>query len=216
MFFLYLDESGDLGFDFVNKKPSKFFTVCILTIEGKLNRRRIAKGIKITIRRKLNPKNKRKRIVEEMKGSSTSIEVKRYFYRKVEKIDFSIHSITLNKTRVYKELVRNKSRVYNWVTRLLLDNINFPQNRSRITLILDKSKGKREIEEFNSYIQRQLEGKIEPEIPFEINHLDSKKDKVLQAVDLFAWGVFRKYEKRDYEWFNIFKNKVKFDKLYLP
>lgn len=30
MWYLYLDESGDLGFDFVNKKPSKFFTVSIL------------------------------------------------------------------------------------------------------------------------------------------------------------------------------------------
>ncbi len=27
MWNLYLDESGDLGFDFVNKKPSKFFTI---------------------------------------------------------------------------------------------------------------------------------------------------------------------------------------------
>ena len=24
MWYLYLDESGDLGFDFVNKKPSRF------------------------------------------------------------------------------------------------------------------------------------------------------------------------------------------------
>ncbi len=30
MWYLYRDESGDLGFDFVNKKPSGFFTLCIL------------------------------------------------------------------------------------------------------------------------------------------------------------------------------------------
>ncbi len=34
MWYLYLDESGDLGFDFVNKKPSKFFTITILVIKG--------------------------------------------------------------------------------------------------------------------------------------------------------------------------------------
>lgn len=34
MWFLYLDESGDLGFDFVNKKPSKFFTIAILEIKS--------------------------------------------------------------------------------------------------------------------------------------------------------------------------------------
>lgn len=32
MWFLYLDESGDLGFDLVNKKSSKFFTVAILAV----------------------------------------------------------------------------------------------------------------------------------------------------------------------------------------
>ena len=32
MLHLFLDESGDLGFDFVNKKPSKFFTITILVL----------------------------------------------------------------------------------------------------------------------------------------------------------------------------------------
>ncbi len=34
MLYLYLDESGDLGFDFINKKPSSFFTICVLAIRG--------------------------------------------------------------------------------------------------------------------------------------------------------------------------------------
>ncbi|MBU1291133.1 DUF3800 domain-containing protein, partial [bacterium] len=34
MYYLYLDESGDLGFDLVNKNSSKFFTVCILLIKS--------------------------------------------------------------------------------------------------------------------------------------------------------------------------------------
>ncbi len=29
MLYLYLDESGDLGFDFVNKKPTKHFVISI-------------------------------------------------------------------------------------------------------------------------------------------------------------------------------------------
>jgi len=34
MWYLYMDESGDLGFDFVNKKPSKFFTITIVGFNG--------------------------------------------------------------------------------------------------------------------------------------------------------------------------------------
>jgi hypothetical protein len=65
MWYLYLDESGDLGFDFVNKRPSKFFTIAILAVSGIDGNRDITNAVKITIRRKLNPKHHRKRMVEE-------------------------------------------------------------------------------------------------------------------------------------------------------
>jgi hypothetical protein len=63
MWYLYLDESGDLGFDFVNKKPSNFFTVTILVVEGVENNRALLNGVKKTIARKLNPSSKRHRVV---------------------------------------------------------------------------------------------------------------------------------------------------------
>jgi len=66
VWFLYLDESGDLGFDFVNKKPSKFFTVTILAIKGPENNRLLIKAVKKTLRRKLN---RRKVAAEELKGA---------------------------------------------------------------------------------------------------------------------------------------------------
>jgi len=51
--YLYLDESGYLEFDFFAKKPSKFFTVTILTINGIENNRRLINAVKKTIKRKL-------------------------------------------------------------------------------------------------------------------------------------------------------------------
>jgi hypothetical protein len=45
MLFLYLDESGDLGFDFVNKKPSKFFVVTILAVKGYEENRKLINGV---------------------------------------------------------------------------------------------------------------------------------------------------------------------------
>jgi len=58
MWYLYLDESGDLGFDFINKKPSKFFTITILALSSYKSNRQLIKAVKTTIRRKLNPKSK--------------------------------------------------------------------------------------------------------------------------------------------------------------
>ncbi len=76
MLHLFLDESGDLGFDFVNKKPSKFFTITILVLSSTDANRKLIKAIKKTLSRKLNLKNKNK--VHELKGSSTTMEIKKY------------------------------------------------------------------------------------------------------------------------------------------
>ena len=215
MLYLYLDESGDLGFDFVNKKPSRFFTICILVVKGTESRKRIVKMIERTLRRKLNPKNKRKRFVQELKATSTTLSIKEYFYRNIRDVDFSIYSITLNKKRVYLRLIEDKARVYNWVARMLLDQIDFTTADAQISLVIDKSKSKPEIAEFDKYILSNLQGKIDPKIPLNISHRDSQEDLCLNAVDLFSWGVFRKYEKKDMVWYEAFKGKIRYEDLYL-
>jgi hypothetical protein len=216
MWYLYLDESGDLGFDFVNKKPSKFFTVAILAIKDIEQNRKILKAVEFTLKRKLNPRGKRKRMVQELKGERTNLSIKTYFYQKISSINFSLYATTLNKIRVYERLRKNKSRVYNFMARQVLDQIPFNKSKNeRIIFTIDKSKGKLGVKEFNDYILRQLEGRINPKVPFDIYHEDSKKNKGLQAVDMFAWGIRRKYEFGDKQWYQIFQEKIKFDKQYL-
>ena len=53
MLYLYLDESGDLGFDFVNKKPSKYFVVSILVVKGHEANRRLINGVKKNFKKKI-------------------------------------------------------------------------------------------------------------------------------------------------------------------
>ncbi len=216
MLYLYLDESGDLGFDFVNKKPSKYFTVAILAIRGHKENRQLLKAVTKTLRRKLNPKGKRKRLVTELKATKTTLGIKKYFYQQLKPINFDIYTITLSKKRVYETLVQNKSRVYNFIARNVLDQIPFNDKDMRVELILDRSKSKPEIFDFNSYIRRKLEAKIDTKVPLEIYHWNSENCGGLQAVDMFCWGIFEKYERKKYDWFNIFKSKVRYDSLYLP
>jgi len=85
-----------------------------------------------------------------------------------------------------------------------------------VYLIIDKSKSLSEVKEFNKYIIRQLEGKLDPSIPLDINHFQSKENKGIQVVDMFCWGFFRKYERRDLSWYNVFKDKIVYETLYLP
>src|SRR3990172_2144087 len=141
MWYLYLDESGDLGFDFVNKKPSKFFTVTILAIRGPANNRLLIKAVKKTLARKLN---RRKSVVSELKGARTVFEIKMYFYGQIEELKFGVYSLTLNKKRVFERLTINKERVYNYISRLVLDKIPIEKAQEQVILILDKSKSPKE------------------------------------------------------------------------
>ena len=217
MWYLYLDESGDLGFDFVNKKPSKFFTVTILAVESIESNRKLINAVKLVLRRKLNPRGKRKRMVQELKGTATTTDIKNYFYQQVKAMRFGLYAMSLNKRRVYEHLVQEKSRIYNFVARQVLDRIPFENSGSeRVELIIDRSKSKPEIEEFNSYIRRQLEGRLNPKTPLDMYHWNSQTTAGLQAVDMFCWGIFEKYERNRTAWFELFQEKVKFCDVYLP
>ncbi len=210
MLYLYLDESGDLGFDFFAKKPSSFFTVTILAIKGVENNRALLGAVRNTVKRKL-PRSSR----SELKGSAAAFEIKQYFYNKVRDIPFDIYALTLNKKRVSSDLAQRKDRVYNFIARNVLDKVRMGDASTRIEFIIDKSKSRHEIKEFNDYITRQLKGRVDPRVPLDIYHHTSHENLGLQAVDLFSWGIFRKHERNDTEWFDLFKGRVKYDDRYL-
>ena len=210
MLYLYLDESGDLGFDFFGKRPSKYFTVTVMLVQGMENRKQVAKSVKRTLQKKLSRTKG-----WELKGSKQPLEIKRYFYSHMEHVPFELYALTLNKRRVYDYLSHKKDRVYNFISRKVLDVIPFSKASVRISLVVDRSKSRKEIREFNDYLVRQLNGKIDPQIPLDINHHLSHEDLPLQAVDLFSWGIFRKYEKNDKQWFDVFAGNIKYDEIYL-
>ena len=214
MWHLYLDESGDLGFDFVNKKPSKFFTVCIFAVSGDEANRKLIKEAKLVLRRKIN--NKRTHIIHELKATKTTQEIKCYFYNRVKDVHFGIYAVTLNKQKLFERLTKQKSRVYNYIARQVLDAIPFEKNNGeRVSFVLDKSMAKPEIEEFNTYIRRQLEGKLPPSVSLDISHRHSHQDFGIQIADLFSWGIFQKYERKNSNWYDIFRKKVRYDELFL-
>lgn len=214
MLYLYLDESGDLGFDFVNKKPSAFFTICALAIKGAGNDRALTNAVRAVIKRKLfqGPNS----AVTELKGSGTSIEVKKFFYKKVSGIDFKLYAVTLNKKRVYNSLADDKERIYNYIARLTLERVDFKDAAVRVILTVDKSKSKHEILGFNEYIVNQIKARLDPRVPLNIYHNLSQESPGLQATDMFAWGISRKYEKGDRTWYEVFKTRLRIDRLYLP
>ena len=211
---VYLDESGDLGFNFSKLKTSQYFVIALLVVYDMKSNKKIEKAVQRTLKNKIR-KKKRKANTIELKGSKTSFKVKEYFYRQIKDCKFEIYSIVLNKKRVYPELRRNKERLYNYLARLILGKCPLKKVQTRLILKVDRSKAKKEQGAFDRYLIFQIQAILSPKIPLEIYHIDSKESKGVQAMDMFIWGIFRKYENSDLEWYRVFREKVKFETVFL-
>jgi len=124
--------------------------------------------------------------------------------------------LTLNKRRLYPELQDRKEITYNYLARLILDEIPFEHAQTRVSLIMDRRKTSREAKRFNHYVEHQLRNRLPPNVPLDIFHASSQESPGLQAVDMFCYGIFKKYEMKRTAWWNVFQGKVVKDILYLP
>jgi len=217
MQYLYLDESGDLGTQFQSSGTSKYLVITVLAIEGEAAKKSVEKAIERTMKNKLrkNP-HRRSRFATELKGTNTELADKRYFYRQVAAVPFNLFAVILDKVRYVDQLQRNKNRVYNFITHLTLKELPLERASTRITLTIDRSKRKPALSELNAYLLKQLEQRIPSQVPLTINHYDSQESKALQVVDLFAWGIHRKYEAKNMEWYEIFREKLAYEMIYPP
>lgn len=216
--FLFLDESGDLGFGLSKKGTSKYFTVTILICENKAATNKIRQAVKKTLRNKINHR-KPKRVTKELKGTGTTIENKKYFYSKLPGDNFSIYSVTLNKARVQDHLKTKdgKKKLYNFLARFIIEKTHIQKTKEEnVNFVIDRCKNKEEIKDFNQYIKNQLQALLPLNTKLNITHESSEENLCLQAVDLFCWGISRKHTYNDREWYDCYKEKVRYDRKYLP
>lgn len=214
---VYLDESGDLGFDFARSKTSSKFVITLLVCNSADSAGGFRKAVRRTLKNKLNNKKNKSRIVQELKGTGTSLAIKRYFYRQAPDNGWRIYTVALNKVRVEEPLrsKQGKKKLYNFLARFIIEHVDLSGAAPAVTLITDRCKNKEEVEDFNGYIANQLEALLPLNIPLNIYHENSQDNPGLQAVDLFCWGVYRKYEMQDLEWYEVYREKISFETEYL-
>jgi hypothetical protein len=209
---IFLDESGDLGFDFKKEGTTHFFVVTLLVVKDEQRAKLIRKAVERTLRNKVLRRKKKLEKHAELKGSHTSLAVKKYFLRQLKDSEFSIYTIALEKRRVFRDLRRIPERLYNYVARKVIDQLPFQEELYRVTLVIDKSKGKKEVRGFNKYLRAQLSGVVSPNVLLQIDHSDSHAERGLQAADVFCWGIFRKYEFNDDVWYKMFVRRISFER----
>ena len=130
----------------------------------------LKKEVDTTLKRKINNKKKKKRIASEIKGSKTTLEIRKYLYARIQNLDFEIYSITFQKKNVRESLKNNKARLYNYFVRQLIDRVDLSFASRKLTIVLDKSKNKEQIKDCNEYLIRNIEAKIPLEVEIDILH----------------------------------------------
>ena len=209
MAYIFLDESGDLGF-----KPtsSKWF---LFTIVLTNNHKKIEKVIK-NIRKGLKKKYK----LKELHAYHADSIIRHRMLKKLSQLeDLKVLCIILNKKRVYVDLQNQKNHLYNYTANILLDRLHSKKLikiDEPISLYIDKKDTNKFIRDnFEKYLKDNLvkrgnNGRIEIKIK------PSHSEKCLQAVDFVSWAIFRKYERGDYEYYEDIKDKIVGEKLLFP
>lgn len=205
MSYIFLDESGDLGFNFKKKKTSKFFVVTFLFVED--NKSSIEKIVKRT-HSELKKKTKRK--VGILHAVNEKAITRQRLLKRLAEKNCVIMVIYLNKNKVFTKLQDEKQVLYNYVTNILLDRIytrKIVPIDKKIKLIASRRETNKFLNDnFKSYLNRQIKNKHNGEIKISIK--TPHEEKVLQAVDFVSWAIFRKYENSDDSYYNIIKNKI--------
>lgn len=204
MSYIFLDESGDLGFD-PKKKNSKYFMVTILATLDKKPIEKVVKKIHVSLKKK----------VKRLSGGILHCYKEKPVTRKrllklLNTRDCVVLAIYLNKAKVYTKLREEKHVLYNYVTNILLDRImtkKLIDQKLGIVLIAAKRETNKFLNEnFKDYLNKQIESKHGLKIKIELK--TPAQEKSLQAVDFASWAIFRKYERGDDSYYTLIKSRI--------
>lgn len=199
--YIFLDESGDLGF---SKKSSKWFLFTLIIIEDKRSLERVVKKVWKSL-------YKKHKHVGELHAFHEKEMTRKKMLRMLNEIkDVQVMTVVLNKEKVHISLREQKNILYNYVANILLEKIhktpNF-NNEQIIELVVDRKDTKKSLRKnFIEYLTASIKGRGVKDCKIELH--SSHDNKSLQAVDFVSWAIFRKYEYADFEYYEIIKDKI--------
>lgn len=201
MWYIFLDESWDLWFDFSKEKTSKYFVITCLFVEDKWPVEKIIKKIFAGF-----SKAEQKRHCGSIHCYKEHPKTRNRIFQQLSTKEISVMCIYLNKERVYTKLQDEKHVLYNYVTNILLDRIFSKKllKWNEFQIIASRRESNKFLNaNFQSYISRM---NAHANISVEIR--TPTEEKCLQAVDCLSWWIYRKYEHWDDSYYNSFRHII--------
>ncbi|OHB20715.1 MAG: hypothetical protein A2666_01640 [Parcubacteria group bacterium RIFCSPHIGHO2_01_FULL_47_10b] len=209
MAYIFLDESGDLGF---KESSSTWFLFTIAMTSD-------ARALERVIKKVWRPlKKKYKKLGELHASHEKDITRKRVLKQLSEVSDLKVLCVILNKKKVYVDLQNQKNYLYNYTANILLDRLHTKgmlHPKESVHLFVDRKDTKKRLRDnFISYLTSSMEKRRDGAFVLKLH--SSYENKSLQAVDFISWALFRKYEHGDQEFYNIIKSKITDERLLFP
>lgn len=206
MSYIFLDESGDLGFDFNKKKTSRYFVVTFLFTDDKTSLEKMVKKVfKGFTKKQVQTHSGVLHAYKEL--PKTRQKLLTQFH---EKKAGSIVTIYLNKKKVYTKLQDEKHVLYNYVANILLDRVCskklIPIDKKIHIIASQRETNKFLNENFSSYLKNQANDNHKLDVDIQIK--TPRNEKGLQVVDMICWSIFRKHEHGDDTYYNFVKSDI--------
>ncbi len=206
---IYLDESGDLGLNFENRKTTRYLVLGLLVFLDDAAHLAMIRAIRKTLKNKLPKKS------SELKGSNLTLSVKKYFLREVIKQkNWCLYTAIADKKAWVEYHVSNcwrepeKKALYDEMARRLISQLGYLETAQYVDVVVDRSKNKHEIQIFDQAIMVEIKKRVADKTLILIRHRSSQGDAGLQAIDIFCSGIGRKYELSDITWYKEFSDRI--------
>jgi undecaprenyl pyrophosphate synthase len=206
MAYIFMDESGDLGFDFTKDKTSRYFVITFLMIDDPKPGSKIIKNIIAWLSRA-----ERKRFNWVLHFHREHPKMRMKALSQLSKLNASIMSIYVDKQRVYTHLQEEKHVLYNYITNILIDRIVNKKllPTDNLQLIVAKRETNKFLNQnFHNYITKKALEDHHINVTVSIESYHESNHKCLQLVDAACWTIFRKREHHDDSYYQIIKNLI--------
>ena len=182
---VFIDDSGDPGFKF-KKGSSKFFVIASVIFVDELEVERTAVAIKELKRLLRFPDD------VEFKFNKSRKEVREKFLQAINKFDFYIRCLVIDKSVIYsEELKNNKNSFYSYAIKLLLKYSKGSILNAKVKI--DGSGDRFFRRNFLGYLRQQLNSG-DRKIIKNCKLVNSKGNVLIQMADMVAGSIRRSYD----------------------
>ena len=203
MTYIYIDESGDLGFDFSKPGTSRHFIITFLIVSNKRNVSSLVKKVFLSL--PAATKRKNSGVLHAHHEKSTTIKL---LLNGLKEKNVKITTIHLDKSKL--SIVHNSNELYNNMVITLLEKLcseKIIEKNEKVSLIASRRYTSKSLNEhFSKYIISEI-----PCFEINVSIVKPSDDKCLQAVDFVSWAFGQKYERKNCTYVSILKNNVLYE-----